>query len=54
MKDKLLKEILCENKTILWISKLGFCVSVRRCCTELLRLLKSKSGSEFHHKLSGS
>ena len=26
-----LKEILCEDNIILWISKLCFCVSVRWC-----------------------
>ena len=30
------KEVLCEDDTILWISKFCACVSVRRCFIELL------------------
>ena len=31
-----IKEILCEDNTILWISKLCSCVSVRWCFIELV------------------
>ena len=51
--------ILCEDNTILWISKLCSRVSLRWCFIELVWKTKEKNSviilnerSEFHHKIS--